>query len=358
MVVVGVDAHKRTHTCVAVDGSGRKLGEKTVPATTVGNASALRWALSTFGPDLTWGIEDVRNVSRRLEQELVKAGQRVVRVPTHLMARTRAFARTRGKSDSIDATAVARAVLREPDLPVAQHDSVSRELQLLIERRETLVEQRTATVNRVQWRIHELDPVRSNNLKPLIYAKHRDPVAAWLAKQAGLVAELAFDELDDIARLTQLINALEKRIGERVRVHARHLLALPGCGELTAAKIIAETANVTRFNSEAAFARYIGVAPLPHSSGSTDGRVRFTRSGNRQLNTAVHRIAVTQIRMGGPGRSYYDERRRAGDSSPAAVRKLKRRISRVVFSRLKADEAERHSQSDTNVNVATADTSG
>jgi transposase len=152
-------------------------------------------------------------------------------------------------------------VLREPDLPVAQHDSVSRELQLLIERRETLVEQRTATVNRVQWRIHELDPVRSNNLKPLIYAKHRDPVAAWLAKQAGLVAELAFDELDDIARLTQLINALEKRIAERVRVHAGHLLALPGCGELTAAKIIAETANVTRFKSEAAFARYLGVAP-------------------------------------------------------------------------------------------------
>jgi len=333
-------------------------GEKTVPATTVVNASALRWARSTFGPDLTWGIEDVRNVSRRLEQELVNAGQRVVRVPTHLMARTRASARTRGKSDSIDATAVARAVLREPDLPVAQHDSVSRELQLLIERRETLVEQRTATVNRVQWRIHELDPVRSNNLKPLIYAKHRDPVAAWLAKQAGLVAELAFDELDDIARLTQLINALEKRIAERVRVHARHLLALPGCAELTAAKIIAETANVTRFNSEAAFARYIGVAPLPHSSGSTDGHVRFTRSGNRQLNTAVHRVAVTQIRIGGPGRRYYDERRRAGDSSPAAVRKLKRRISRVVFSRLKADEAERHSQSDTNVNVATADTSG
>src|SRR6476661_8769171 len=229
MVVVGVDAHKRTHTCVAVDGSGRKLGEKTVPATTVGNASALRWARSTFGPDLTWGIEDVRNVSRRLEQELVKGGQRVGRVPTHLMARTRAFARTRGKSDSIDATAVARAVLREPDLPVAQHDSVSRELQLLTERRETLVDQRTATVNGVQWRIHELDPVRSNKLKPLIYAKHRDPVAAWLAEQPGLVAELACDELDDIARLTQLINALEKRIVERVRVHARHLLALPGC---------------------------------------------------------------------------------------------------------------------------------
>jgi hypothetical protein len=90
--------------------------------------------------------------------------------------------------------------------------------------------------------------------------------------------------------------------------------------------------------SEAAFARYIGVAPHPYSSGSTDGQVRFTRSGNRQLNKAVHRIAVTQIGMDGPGRSYYDKRRGVGDSSPAALRSLKRRINRVVFSRLQADE--------------------
>jgi transposase len=344
MVVIGIDAHKRTHTCVAVDSSGRKLGEKTVPATTVGNASALRWALATFGPELTWGIEDVRHVSRRLEQELVRAGQRVVRVPTRLMARTRASARTRGKSDSIDATAVARAVLREPDLPVAQHDSISRELELLTERRETLVEQRTATVNRVQWRIHELDPVRSGDLKPLMYAKHRDPVQAWLREEPGLVAELACDELDDIARLTETINALEKRIVDRVRMHGKHLLAIPGCGELTAAKIVAETAGVARFKSEAAYARYIGVAPLPHSSGSTDGRVRFTRSGNRQLNSALHRIALTQIRMKGPGRTYYDKRRAEGDSGPKALRNLKRRITRVVFSRLQADERARQKE--------------
>jgi transposase len=356
MVVIGVDAHKRTHTCVAVDSTGRKLGEKTVPATTVGNAAALRWALLNFGPELTWGVEDVRNVSRRLEQELVKAGQRVVRVPTRLMARTRASARTRGKSDSIDATAVARAVLREPDLPVAQHDSVSRELQLLTERRETLVDQRTATVNCVQWRIHELDPVRASKLKPLIHAKHRGPVMAWLREEPGLVAELACDELDDIARLTQTIKALQKRIAEQVRMHATHLLTISGCGELTAATIVGETANVARFKSEAAFARYIGVAPLPDSSGATEGRVRFTRSGNRQLNKAVHRIAVTQIRMNGPGRTYYDKRRAAGDSAPAALRNLKRRICRVVFSRLHADERDRHKEEVHGLDQATADT--
>ena len=122
MIIVGVDAHKRTHTCVAVDSRGQRLGEKTVPATSAGNASALKWALLKFGPELTWAIEDVRTVSGRLEHELMSSGQRVVRVPTKLMARTRASARARGKSDSIDATEIARAALREPDLPVAQHD--------------------------------------------------------------------------------------------------------------------------------------------------------------------------------------------------------------------------------------------
>jgi transposase len=144
--------------------------------------------------------------------------------------------------------------------------------------------------------------------------------------------------------LTQTINGLEKRIAEHVRIHARHLLAIPGCAELTAAKIIAETANVGRFKSEAAYARYVGVAPVPYWSGSTHGHMRFTRSGNRQLNKAIHRIAVTQIRLDGPGRRYFDKRREVGDSSAAALRSLKRRITRVVFSRLHADEAGRHNR--------------
>jgi transposase len=174
-----------------------------------------------------------------------------------------------------------------------------------------------------------------------VYAKNREPVAAWLAELPGLVAQLGCDELNDIARLTQEINALERRIVKHARVYAKHVLATPGCGELTAAKIVGETANASRFKSEAAFARYIGVAPLPHSSGATDGHLRMTRSGNPQLNAAIHRITVTQVRMDGPGRAYYRKRRQAGDSSPAALRNLKRRVTRVVFGRLKADEADR-----------------
>ena len=342
MVVVGADVHKRTHTFVAIDEVGRKLGEKVVEATSIGHRQAVRWARSQFGVELVWAIEDCRHLSARLERDLLAADQKVVRVPPKLMALTRKSARTRGKSDPIDALAVARAYLREPDLPIASHDEVSRELKLLIDRREDLVGQRTSTINRLLWRIHELDPSRAPKPASLDLAKHRRLLGDWLSTQSGLVAELARDELADITRLTEAINALAKRIGERVRVIAPALLAMPGCGELTAAKIIGETAGVSRFKSEAAFARHSGVAPIPVWSGNTAGRVRMTRSGNRQLNAALHRIAVTQIRLNGLGQAYYRHRLADGDSTPEALRCLKHRLARVVFGHLHTDHNNRH----------------
>ena len=217
MVVVGADVHKRTHTFVAVDAVGKKLAEKVVRATSSGHHQALRWARERFGAEVVWAIEDCRHLSARLERDLLTAGQKVVRVPPKLMAQTRASARTRGKSDPIDALAVARAYLREPDLPVASHDEVSRELKLLVDRREDLVAQRTSTINRLLWRVHELDPERAPKPRSLDLAKHRNLLRQWLATQPGLVAELARDELADITRLTEAIDALAKRIGERVR---------------------------------------------------------------------------------------------------------------------------------------------
>ena len=342
MFVVGADVHKRTHTFVAVDEVGRKLGEKVVEATTVGHRQALRWARASFGAELVWALEDCRHLSARLERDLLTAGQQVVRVPPKLMALTRKSARTRGKSDPIDALAVARAFLREPDLPIASHDEVSRELKLLVDRREDLVAQRTSTINRLLWRVHELDPAHAPKAASLDLAKHRDLLRAWLDTVPGLVAELARDELADITRLTETINGLAKRIGARVRAIAPVLLALPGCGELSAAKLVGETAGVTRFKSEAAFARHSGVAPIPVWSGNTAGRVRMTRSGNRQLNAALHRIAITQIRLDGLGQAYYRKRIDAGDSSTEALRCLKRRLARVVFHDLHSDHQTRN----------------
>jgi transposase len=341
MVVVGADVHKRTHTSVAVDEVGRKLGQKVVAATSPGHIEAVMWARERFESQVVWAIEDCRHLSARLERDLLAAGQQVVRVPPKLMAQVRKSARTRGKSDPIDALAVARGFLREPDLPIASHDEVSRELKLLVDRREVLVAQRTSTINRLLWRVHELDPERAPKARSLDLAKHRRILAEWLNTVDGLVAELARDELADVTRLTEQIDALAKRIGARVRPIATALLSLPGCGELTAAKLIGEAAGVTRFKSEAAFARHAGVAPIPVWSGNSAGRVRMTRSGNRQLNAALHRIAVTQIRLDGLGQAYYRKRIAASDSKTEALRCLKRRLARVVFHRLHTDHKTR-----------------
>jgi transposase len=337
MVVVGADVHKHTHTFVAVDEVGRHLGQLTVAATTKGHRKATCWAWKQFGRDLKWGIEDCRHLSARLERDLLDAGQLVVRVPPKMMAEQRRVARTRGKSDPIDALAVARAVLREPDLPVASHDEVSRELKLLVDRRDDLVKHRTATMNRLLWRVHELNPAWAPPARSLDLAKHQQALAAHLADLPGVVAEMARDELTDIIELTGRINGLERRIGARTEQVAPTLLAMPGVGVLTAAKIVGEAAGVTRFKSEAAFARHAGIAPIPVWSGNTAGRVRLTRSGNRQLNAAIHRIAITQVRLDGLGKTYYEKKKSEGMSTPEALRCLKRRLARVVYGHLNTD---------------------
>jgi transposase len=344
VLVIGGDVHKRTHTFVAVETSGRKLGEKTVEATSEGHAVALQWVDTAFGKDVVWGIEDSRQLSARLERDLLAAGQTVLRVPPHLMARTRSSNRSRGKSDPIDALAIARAVLREPDLPRATHDEVSQELKLLADRRDDLVGHRTATINRLVGRIHVLDPDNAPRSPRLQYASHRRALGLWLAGHPGLIAELARDELADIERLSDCIDTITRRIRSRARQVAPLLLGIPGCGELTAAKIVGETAGVTRFKSEAAFACHAGVTPMPRWSGSSAGRVQMSGFGNRQLKNALHRIALTQIMLDGPGRAYYRRRRAAGDSAAKARRCLTRRLARVVYQRLRTDHKNREAR--------------
>ena len=339
MVVVGTDVHKRTHTFVAVDQAGRQLGQLTVTADGKGHDKAIRWASERFGAGLTWGIEDCRHMSARLEADLLDAGQVVVRVPPKMMAEQRRTARTRGKSDPIDALAVARAVLREPDLPRASHEEVSREMKLLVDHRDDLVRQRTAVINRFRWHLHRIDPTVDPATASLDRAKTITGLREFLADRPGIDARLARELLDDIALLTKRAAALEREITALVTDMAPALLQVPGCGPLTAAKIVGETAGVARFATEAKFAMHAGVAPIPVWSGRTAGRVRLNRAGNRQLNAALHRIAVTQIRLKDSlGRAYYDKRLAAGDSTTEALRCLKRRLARIVFNTLTNDQ--------------------
>jgi transposase len=338
VVMLGVDVHKDTHTIVGVDQVGRRVGERTVRATDAGHRLLVGWARRQFPDERVWAVEDCRHVSARLERALLAAGERVVRVPPKLMAGARDSARTRGKSDPIDALAIARAALREPDLPAAEHDEQSRDLRLLVDHREDLVAERTRMCNRLRWHLHELDPeldVPARGLDRLVVL---DRLTGWLTGQpVTMVARLAGELLTGIRTLTARINALQAEITTRVRRVAPALLALPGVGALTAAKIVGETANVTRFRSEACFAMHAGAAPIPASSGRTN-RHRLARGGNRQLNAALHRIAVTQIRLNGLGRTYYQRRRANGDTTMEALRALKRRLARIVFNLLHQDQ--------------------
>jgi transposase len=251
MGVVGADVHTRTHTFVAVDEVGWGLDPEAFPANAPGHRDAIRWARQRFGRELRWAIEDCRHLSARLEGGRLTAGGSVVRVPPKTMAEQRHIARTRGKSDPIDALAVARTAQREPDLPVASHDEQSRELKLPVDRSDDPDKHRTP-INRMPWHVHEIDP----ELAP---------------PKASLDRAVRQQELPD--------------------------------------------------------------------RGNTKGRVRVTRSGNRQLNAAIHRIAVTQIRLDGLGKSYYDKQKAEGTSTPEALRCFRRRLAGVVFNHLTPDQA-------------------
>jgi transposase len=141
-----------------VDDNGREHSTKTVGTATQDHLRLLKWAIALDGEPRLWAIEDCRHLTRRLERDLIAAGESVVRVPPKLMAHVRDCSRTFGKSDPIDALAVARAALREPDLPVARLDGVERELRLLVDHREDLVAERTRIIARLRWHLHELDP--------------------------------------------------------------------------------------------------------------------------------------------------------------------------------------------------------
>ena len=339
VVMVGIDVHKDSHCAVAVDEAGRQLGgPRTFKTTDAGCLRLLRWAQGSHAADeVVFAVEDCRHLTGRLERTMLTAGARVLRVPPKLMAGARASARTRGKSDPIDALAIGRAALREPHLPVAEHTHASREVKLLVDHRDDLVVTRTQLQNRLRWHLHELDPGIDPAKRGLDRRCELDRVQATLeALPAGIVQRIALELVADIRALTVRINGLEKELWSLVIRQAPQLLELPGCGVLTAAKILGETANPSRFRSEACFAMHAGVAPIPASSGRTN-RHRLARGGNRQLNVALHRIAVTQIRLDGLGRTYYERRQANGDTTMEALRALKRRLARIVFNLLQQD---------------------
>jgi len=333
MIVLGADMHKGSHSIAAVAGeTGELLDDKTVRVGDRGFAAALAWARG-LGPERVWALEDCRHVSGAFERFLVVRGECVVRVATRLMAGERRGGRERGKSDLIDAVAVARAALREglERLPVAQLAGVELEIRLLVDHRERLVRMRSALNNDLLWHLHDLWPDQTLPGSALLSNKWASRMARRLARhEQSARVRIARDELRQLRELSRVIDELEREIAELVARVAPQLLAEPGIGPLTAGKLIGEIAGAQRFSSDAKLARAGGIAPIPVSSGKTN-RHRLDRGGNRQINTAIHRVAVTRARCHPETRAYIERKRSEGKTNRDAIRCLKRHLARRVW---------------------------
>ena len=333
MIVLGADMHKSSHTIAAIAAtSGELLGDKTIDVGERGFAAALGWARG-LGAERVWALEDCRHVSGAFERFLLVHGERVVRVATRLMAGARRGGRDRGKSDLIDAIAVARAALREgvDRLPVAELAGVELDIRLLVDHRERLVRRRTALNNDLLWHLHDLWPEQTPPASALLSKKWTTRIAQRLARSEQTArVRIARDELRHMRELSHTIDALEAEIAELVAQVAPQLLAEPGFGPLTAGKLIGEIAGAQRFSSDAKLARAGGIAPIPVSSGKTN-RHRLDRGGNRQINTAIHRVAVTRARCHPETRTYIARKRAEGKTNRDAIRCLKRHLARRVW---------------------------
>lgn len=336
MIVIGADPHKRNHAFAAVEAAtGVLRSSEAVAASTAGIERALAWARE-LDDKRVWAIEDCRHVSGPLERFLVARGERVVRIPPKWMAGARRSGRERGKSDPIDATAVARAAIREgiDRLPAAFLDEQALEIRLLLDHRDDLVAARTADQGRLRWHLHDLQcPVEApaGGLDREVWT---DRLSRWLARQPQQArVRVARRLLAAIRARTREIRELERELTQLVDAYRPELLQLPGCGPLTAAKLIAETAGAHRYRTDAQFARAAGVAPIPASSGRRD-RWRLDRGGNRQLNCALHRLAVNAGRHDPTTAAYLTRKQAEGKTRIEALRCLKRHLARRVWRTL------------------------
>jgi transposase len=336
MVLIAVDPHKSSHTAVAVDEGGRVLAEVRVEARAP--AGLLRWAQRW--PERRWAVEGAHGLGHGLAHWLVAQGEAVADVPARLVRRVRVLAGA-AKNDPLDARAVAEAALHAASLhPVLAQDDTA-VLRLLSDRRDDLTEERTRALNRLHRLLRELRPGGAPRQLTA------DQAAALLRGRRGCTGaererlRQARALVADVRRLDRALAEDLGRMQAALRAHGSALTAVPGIGVILAAKLVGRSRPIRRFPTAAHYAAYSGAAPLEASSGEVR-RHRLNRTGDRQLNRALHIAALTQARIcGSPGHAYVQRKRAEGKSSREALRCLKRRLSDVVYRRLVAHEQNR-----------------
>lgn len=337
VISIGVDAHKSLHVGVALNDAGQRIGEWSGANSVSGWQGFLEWLKQLDGVRQV-GIEGAGSYGRGLAVSLVAAGEVVYDVNSRLTALGRRHALRRGKSDRLDAQAVAEAVRRESDaLPRVVCNDDARILSHLCEEREALTHEATRVRNRLHAVLLELDPE---------YKQWASPLST---KGLSALQELATTPEDDslaqalkasvrrhathLAMLTRDIDQLAKEIETRAQPYTA-LTEITGIALLTAGTLAGILGSHAPFQSDAQLAAYAGVAPLEASSAG-NGRHRLSRLGNRRLNAIIYRIALAQLRHPGKARTYLDKKLSEGHTKKEAIRSLKRFIARAIWQQWK-----------------------
>jgi transposase len=334
-VAIGIDPAKGSLAVAAVDPLGRVLDAREFSNDRKGHRALLGWVRDR-GPDRMIGIECSLSYGASLSRLLLQAGEDVREVPTTLTFRERRRRGSQGKSDLVDSVAIARIVASGEVLPSAHRVEVLTNLRALVDYRDQLVRARTQVANRAHADLVNVRPGYGREVPNLRAKVHRAKARSLLRGDRSVRAELFRRRLGELLRLEGDIAATDRRIQALVRQTGTSLTEIPGVGPFIAAKILGEVGDPSRVRSKAAFAVLSGTAPLPASSGQTQ-RHRLNRGGNRQLNWALHYIALVQCRILPDAQTYMARQRETGKSYKEAMRCLKRHLSNVVYRHLVAD---------------------
>ena len=331
MVIIGVDPHKRMHVASVVEpATNRQVAALQVEASLAGYRRLLKWA-GGFG-ERRWAVENTRGLGRHLTQWLLARGEVVEDVPSTATARVRELSRGgRRKNDVIDAAAAASvAALQGEANPVLAED-ITTVLALLDERRTNVTTQRTRLVNQLHAVFRDLLP---GGAPKGLTATLASGLLAGIRPAGPVEAarrQLARDLVSEIRQADQRLKALTAQIAETVAATGSQLIKVDGVGPVVSGRLLARTRRMSRFPTAAAFASYAGVAPVEISSAERV-RHRLPLGGDRQLNHALHIVAVNQIRMrGSAGQAYYDAKIAAGKTEKEARRCLKRRLADHIW---------------------------
>jgi transposase len=334
VTIIGVDPHKRSHTAVVLDDCEEVASQIRVAASAGQVDELLAWAPAA---DRLWAIENANGLGRLLAQQLVVRGETVVDVPAPLACRARKLSGRSGrKTDEFDARAVVIAARHNRGLRQVTVDGTATVLALLLERRWQLVSHR----QRLLCQLHAVltDMIAAGAKRQLTSTKATAMLRTITPGDVVALERklLARHMLDDIRSVERRIPAATRRLEQALATYDTTLTSVVGISTVGAATILSIVDDPTRFATAGHFAGFTGTAPLQANSGDVE-RHRLSRRGNRQMNKVLHTAAVTQIRQRGPGRDYYDRKRREGKSSKEAMRALMRQLSDVVYRRLLAD---------------------